>query len=134
MIAASAAATASASAALSPHFSRRAPARNSRYELRIFFSFLSFIEKEKEKEKERERKEREREEREERERDHGRERVNEETEHSQHGDKMGTRQSEVKLAVVVGFAEGRMMDIITGRAPPSHEPTDNNPRQEREEF
>ena len=29
-----------------------------------------------------------------------------------------TAHSEVVVAVVVGFAEDRMMDIITGRAPP----------------
>ena len=37
---------------------------------------------------------------------------------------------EVKFTVVVGFARP-MMDKITGRAPPSHEPTYNTPRRVR---
>ena len=40
---------------------------------------------------------------------------------------LGWRHTEVKFAVVVEFRE--VMGIITGRAPPSHEPIHNTPRR-----
>ena len=43
-----------------------------------------------------------------------------------------TAHSEVVVAVIVGFAEDRMMDILTGRAPPPARAESHRPKGSRE--